>query len=157
MVSEVSRVTEVPDRIEREVVIDATVERVWSVVTEAEHVGRWFGDAGAEIDLRPGGRFTCTWAEHGTVRGVVERVEPPRFFSYRWARPMGVDVQPGNSTLVEFSLTPDGKRTRLRVVESGFRELDGSEEERAKHAADNTKGWASELSELVGYLARQSA
>ena len=44
------------DSIEREVTIEAPVERVWSVITEAEHVGRWFGDAGAEVDLRPGGR-----------------------------------------------------------------------------------------------------
>jgi uncharacterized protein YndB with AHSA1/START domain len=45
----------VPDQIERETVINAPVERVWELITEAEHLGRWFGDAGAEIDLRPGG------------------------------------------------------------------------------------------------------
>jgi uncharacterized protein YndB with AHSA1/START domain len=31
------------DRIEREVTIDAPPERVWELVTEAEHLGRWFG------------------------------------------------------------------------------------------------------------------
>jgi uncharacterized protein YndB with AHSA1/START domain len=147
----------VPDRIEREVTIAAPVDRVWAVITEAEHIGRWFGDAGAEIELRPGGRFTCTWKEHGTVRAIVERVEAPHFFSYRWARPVNAEVQPGNSTLVEFSLTPDGSGTRLRVVESGFRELDLSDEERAKYAAGNIEGWASELSELAGYAARRAA
>jgi hypothetical protein len=40
----------VPDRTERETVINAPVERVWDLITEPEHVGRWFGDAGAEID-----------------------------------------------------------------------------------------------------------
>jgi uncharacterized protein YndB with AHSA1/START domain len=40
------------DRIEREIAIAAPIERVWELVTEPEHVGRWFGDAGAEIDLR---------------------------------------------------------------------------------------------------------
>src|SRR5688572_2606278 len=67
--------TMVPDRIEREISIDAPVDRVWDVITQAEHIGRWFGDAGAQIDLRPGGRFTCTWAEHGTVHAIVERVD----------------------------------------------------------------------------------
>ena len=43
------------DQIERETTIAAPVERVWSLITEAEHLGKWFGDAGAEIDLRPGG------------------------------------------------------------------------------------------------------
>jgi uncharacterized protein YndB with AHSA1/START domain len=147
----------VPDSIAREIVIDATVDRVWSVVTEAEHVGKWFGDSGAEIDLRPGGAFRCTWGEHGTVHGVVERVDAPRFFSYRWARPVGADVEPGNSTLVEFFLTPDGKRTRLRVVESGFRELAGSDTERAKYAEENTGGWKSELAELASYIVQRAA
>jgi uncharacterized protein YndB with AHSA1/START domain len=147
----------VPNQIEREIIIDAPVERVWSVVTEAEHVGQWFGDAGAQIDLRPGGQFSCTWAEHGTVLGVVEKVDAPRFFSYRWARPVGASVRPGNSTLVEFSLTPEGSRTRLRVVESGFRGLEGTEEQNAKYATENTEGWASELAELATHAERQPA
>ncbi len=32
------------DRIEREIVIGAPPQRVWQVLTEAEHVSRWFGD-----------------------------------------------------------------------------------------------------------------
>jgi uncharacterized protein YndB with AHSA1/START domain len=147
----------VPDSIEREIMIDAPIDRVWSVVTESDHVGKWFGDSGAEIDLRPGGAFRCTWGKHGTVHGIVERVDAPKFFSYRWARPVGTDVKPGNSTLVEFTLTPDGKQTRLRVVESGFRELSGSDAERAKYAEENTGGWKSELAELVSYVHEQAA
>lgn len=147
----------VPDRIEREITIDAPVDRVWDVITQAEHIGRWFGDAGAEIDLRPGGRFTCSWKEHGTVNALVERVDRPRVFSYRWARPLGAEVKPDNSTLVEFTLVPEGAGTRLRVVESGFRDLDLSDEERAKYAAGNVEGWKQELDELIGYVARRAA
>jgi uncharacterized protein YndB with AHSA1/START domain len=54
------------DRIERKALINAPQERVWELLTEAEHLGRWFGDAGAEIDLRPGGAMTLSWEEHGT-------------------------------------------------------------------------------------------
>ena len=75
----------VTDQIERETVINAPVERVWELITEAEHLGRWFGDAGAEIDLRPGGAMVLRWAEHGTSRGRVVAVEPHTRFSYRWA------------------------------------------------------------------------
>src|SRR6185436_17881389 len=61
-----------PDRIERETLIAAPVERVWELVTAPEHVGTWFGDAGAEIDLRPGGAMALRWEERGTLLRVVE-------------------------------------------------------------------------------------
>lgn len=142
------------DRIEREVEIAAPIERVWAVLTEAEHVGVWFGDAGAEIDLRPGGAMSFSWTGHGTSRARVERVDPPRFLSYRWVPLMdvrGAEPAPGNSTLVEFTLSDHGDRTVLRVVESGFSQLDRTPDVRATAVADNTEGWASELDELRVY------
>jgi len=144
----------VPDRIEQEVLIDAPVEVVWAIVTEAEHVGAWFSDS-AEIDLRPGGEASLTWEEHGTARARVEKVEPPHSFSFRWARPVGAEPRKGNSTLVEFSLSAEGEQTRLRVVESGFPELEGSEDEKAKYAAENTRGWNLELGDLREYVSKQ--
>lgn len=143
----------VPEQIEREVVIAAPIERVWATITRPEHVGAWFGDAGAEIDLRPGGAMTITWKSHGTSHAVVERVEAPRVFAYRWARPAHQEVREGNSTLVEFILAPEGDGTRLRVVESGFRALELTPEEQAGYAEGNTRGWRSEIDELVGYIA----
>jgi uncharacterized protein YndB with AHSA1/START domain len=141
-----------PDRIEREAVIAAPVERVWALLTEGEHFGAWFGDAGAEIDLRPGGAMLIRWAEHGTLHARVERVEPPRVFAYRWAQEMGAaNFGEGTSTLVEFTLTPEADATRLRVVESGFAALDCSEEERARKFADNTGGWPQKLRDLEEY------
>src|ERR671916_1264305 len=134
----------VTDQIERETVIDAPVERVWALITEAEHLGRWFGDAGAEIDLRPGGAMVLRWTEHGTSRGRVVAVEPPTRFSYRWAPfkdPGGEEPVEGNSTLVEFTLTPEGRGTRLRVVESGFASLAAPDEQRVENHAGNTRGW----------------
>jgi uncharacterized protein YndB with AHSA1/START domain len=148
----------VPERIEREIVIGASPERVWSALTEAEHLGRWFGDAGAEVDLRPGGKIVCTWREHGTAHAVIERLERPRLFSMRWALEPDAEPRPGNSTLVEFTLVPEaGGRTRLTVVESGFHELDGTDAERARHVELNTGGWKAELEELREYVERQPA
>ena len=142
------------DSIEREVTIEAPVERVWSVITEAEHLGRWFGDAGAEIDLRPGGAMVLRWSEHGTSHGRVVDVERNARFSYRWAPfkdPAGEEPVEGNSTLVEFTLQPEGDGTRLRVVESGFASLATSDEQRTKNLGSNTEGWAFELGELGEY------
>ncbi len=144
----------VPDKIERETVIAAPVERVWALLTEAEHLGRWLGDAGAEIDLRPGGALILKWADSGTSHARIVAVEPPTRFAYRWAPfkdPGGEEPVEGNSTLVEYTLVPDAAGTRLRVVESGFASLATSENQRVRNHESNTEGWASELGELVEY------
>lgn len=143
----------VPEHIEREILIDAPVDTVWAVVTEAEHVGAWFGDS-AEIDLRPGGEAILTWDAHGSFNATIEKVEPPHAFSFRWARPAGEKPREGNSTLVEFTLVPEGEGTRLRVVESGFRQLEATDEEQAKYAEENTQGWSFELDELAEYVGK---
>jgi uncharacterized protein YndB with AHSA1/START domain len=148
------------DSIEREVVIDAPVERVWRLVTEAEHLGRWFGDAGAEVELRPGGALELRWTEHGASRGRVEAVEPRRLFAFRWApfkNPGGLDPTEGNSTRVEFTLSEEGDGTRLRVVESGFETLATSEEQRQSNLDGNTEGWRMELGELQRYATKVAA
>jgi uncharacterized protein YndB with AHSA1/START domain len=150
----------VPDQIERETVINAPVERVWKLITEAEHLGRWFGDAGAEIDLRPGGAMVLRWAEHGTSHGEVVRVEAPSRFAFRWAPfkdPAGEEPAEGNSTLVEFTLEADGDATRLRVVETGFASLAASDEQRAKNRESNTEGWRFEIGELSEYAEKVAA
>ena len=146
-----------PDRIERETLIAAPVERVWELVTAPEHVGTWFGDAGAEIDLRPGGAMALRWEEHGTVRARVERVEPPRVFAYRWASRMEAEPEAGASTLVEFFLEPDARGTLLRVVESGFAGLDIPADEQQRKAEGNGDGWDSELRDLAEYARSEVA
>ena len=147
----------VPELIERETVIAAPVERVWALLTEAEHLGRWFGDAGAELDLRPGGALSLSWERYGVVRGRVVDVDAPRRFSYRWAvlrEQHGSEPVEGNSTLVEFTLEAEGDGTRLRVVESGFDKLFADPAAQDERAEDNRKGWASELDELRDYAER---
>jgi uncharacterized protein YndB with AHSA1/START domain len=140
--------------LHREITINAPVERVWTLITDAEHIGRWFGNAGAEIDLRPGGAMAVRWADSGTKHARVVAVEPHTRFSYRWAPfkdPGGEEPVEGNSTLVEFTLQPEGDGTRLRVVESGFASLATSEEQRAENVKSNTGGWESETGELREY------
>lgn len=141
------------DRIERDVLIAAPVEPVWKLITSAEHVGRWFGDAGAEIDLRPGGKLSLNWREHGTVHGRVETIMPPHRFAYRWLSTIESQAEPtsANSTLTEFTLVAEGDGTRVAVVESGFDALEVDAAERTAALASHTRGWAAELGELVAY------
>jgi len=147
-------------QIERETVIAAPVERVWAVLTEAEHVGRWFSDAGAEIDLRPGGEIVMRWSEHGVGRARIVDVDPPRRFSYRWAairEHWGEEPDDGNSTLVVFTLAAEGDGTRLTVVESGFEALEGTGRQRRDALERNTEGWEHQLESVREYVARVAA
>lgn len=128
------------DRIERDLLIRAPIERVWTVLTDPAYVARWFGDK-AEIDLRPGGAAVFGWSGHGDGHAVVERVEPPRELAFRWAREAGVPVDAGDSTLVELSLSVVDGGTRLRLVESGFTD--------DAHRKENSGGWDEELAELL--------
>lgn len=140
----------VPERIEREIHIEAPLEVVWSVITEPRHVAGWFSDL-AEIDLRPGGELTLTWPADGVARGRVVSVEPPTYFSFRWMRWAGGEFSEHNSTLVEFSLVAADGGTRLRVVESGFPDIDGDDDHKARYAGENREGWPLELDELRVY------
>jgi uncharacterized protein YndB with AHSA1/START domain len=142
-----------PDAIEREIVIDAPPDVVWSIVTEARHLAGWFSDE-AEIDLRPGGRMLLTWREHGAYEGRIETVDPPRRFSFRWQTRDGAFSET-NSTLVVMTLEPDETGTRLRVVESGFATLPWPDEQRARYIEENSRGWLAELDELRDYAAER--
>lgn len=144
------------DQIERDVLIKAPVERVWELITSAEHLGTWFGDAGAEVDLRPGGALTVTWREHHAIRGRVETVDPPRRFSWRWLHVDGdapVEPTSANSTLVEFTLTTEDGGTRVAVVESGFDGLDVDPAARSELFASHGRGWPVELGDLAAHAA----
>ena len=142
----------VEDKIEREVLVAAPRQRVWEIITQAEHVGTWFGDS-AEVDLRPGGAIVLRWDKYGTMYGTIEKVDEPNYFSYRW-NPGILDEKPASdaSTLVEFTLTAQGEQTRVRVVESGFSRLPRNESERAEQFKDNTDGWTIQLRDLQQYV-----
>jgi uncharacterized protein YndB with AHSA1/START domain len=145
----------VPQRIEREILIDAPVEVVWAVVTEPEHISGWLSDS-VDLELRSGGKAVLHWDGHGTVHGRVERVEPPHFLSFRWVVGPGPELADDNSTLVEFSLSAEGESTRLTVVESGFSDLAGPDDEKQGHFDGHERGWSLELDELQEYVRQRT-
>jgi uncharacterized protein YndB with AHSA1/START domain len=137
-----------PDRIERAVDIAHPPAKVWAALTTAEGLSAWFGQE-ASIDLRPGGSAQMKWDSGYTAEMRVERVEEPTVFGYTW-HIFGLPDDDPRRTYVEFTLEPAGAGTRLTVVESGFAQLTGDAHRSAYEG--NTKGWASELGELVDYL-----
>ena len=137
-----------PDCIERTVDIPPAPAAVWAALTTAEGLGAWFGDR-ATIDLRPGGAARVEWKEGHTADLRVERVEEPRVFGFTW-HIYGLPDDDPRRTYVESTLEPTGEGTRLTVVESCFAQLPEGAHREAYDG--NTRGWASELGELVDYL-----
>ena len=138
-----------PDRIERTVELAHPPAAVWAALTTAEGLAGWFGNEAA-IDLRPGGAAWMRWTGEGfTANMRVERVEEPRVFGFTW-HIYGLPDDDPRRTYVEFTLEPKGAGTKLTVVETGFAQLS---DDAHKIAFDgNTRGWRSELDELIQYI-----
>ena len=140
------------DRLTRETTIDASIERVWALLTEPQHLTAWWASGGAEIDPRPGGAIVFRWLEHGTFHARVTAIEPPRRFAFRWALRPDEEPRDDNATDVTFTLAPAGDGTLLRVVETGFARLGGSDADRERHLEENRQGWAGAFAGLVDSL-----
>ena len=94
------------DRIERELLIEASADAVWDAVTG----DGWLAEE-VDFDLRPGGDASFRSAD-GTKTGWVEDVAAPNRLAFWWA----ADGEP--ATRVELTLNDDDDATRLRVVET---------------------------------------
>lgn len=131
------------DKIERDVLIDAPVDRVWPLVTEP---GWWVGTDTRVAPLPEGETAVKHAPEYGDFPVRVEAVRPREYVAYRWASAYpNQELRDDNSTLVEFTLAAEDGKTRLRVVESGFGSLAGPSELRGKAVEENTHGWGAEL------------
>lgn len=129
------------DRIERDTLIAAPLQRVWSLVADP---GFWAADEANRSGTvaREGESVVVKHTEHGDFPVRVEKVQPPTYVAYRWVSAFpGEDLREDNSTLVEFTLTQEGDKTRLRVVESGFAALTTSEDNRRNVIKDHSDGW----------------
>jgi uncharacterized protein YndB with AHSA1/START domain len=150
------------DSVEREILIEASPEIVWSVITEPEQISRWFSDeavlegrVGADGVLiwRPGGRGGSDREIDMIVPIRVVDAEPFRRFSFRWNHPQGTGPDENNSALVEFSLVEEAGGTRLRVLESGIGSVTQDEESRTRYREDHAQGWERHFGEMLDYVA----
>ena len=120
--------------IDREILIEAPAEVVWRTITEPEQITQWFADR-VELVIEPGAHGYMEFGDQGGPV-VVETVDPPARFSFRWNHPRGEEPVAGNSMLVEFTLTPEGvERSGLGVTESGHVLLGGPEADNERYAS----------------------
>src|SRR5688572_27188429 len=145
------------DRIEKQVVLDASRARVWRAITDVAQFNAWFGvqlgqpfTPGAEVS----GQITIKAYAHVTMSIWIETMEPERFFSFRWhpyAVEPGVDYSAEPTTLVSFTLDEVPEGTRLTIVESGFDAIPASR--RAEAFSMNDQGWTGQAENIRKFLA----
>jgi uncharacterized protein YndB with AHSA1/START domain len=133
--------------IERDILIEAPVEVVWRTVTEPDQMTLWFADK-VDLVVEPGAEGYMGFGEQGGPV-VVEAVEPPTRFSFRWNHPAGEGPTPTNSLLVEFTLTAEGEHTRLRVTEGALASIERPDIDKAQYADEHNHGWGDFLDRLA--------
>jgi uncharacterized protein YndB with AHSA1/START domain len=133
--------------IEREILIEAPAEVVWRTITEPDQIGQWFADR-VDLVVEPGAHGYMGFGDQGGPV-VVDTVDPPTRFSFRWNHPEGEEPVVGNSILVEFILTSEGdEKTRLRVIESGHELRAWPDAEKKRYADEHREGWGEFLDRL---------
>jgi uncharacterized protein YndB with AHSA1/START domain len=100
------------------------------------------------------GRLTIPRYEHVTLEMMVERIDPERYFSYRWhpyAVDPALDYSAEPTTLVEFKLEETDGGTAVTIVESGFDRIPLGR--RVEAFRMNDEGWAGQIKHLARYVA----
>jgi uncharacterized protein YndB with AHSA1/START domain len=160
------------DRIEKRVVLQAPLERVWRAISDAGAFGSWFGmkfDGPFVPHTRLTGRIAPTQVDPEVAKlqqpyaGIafalhIERIEPMSLLSFRWhpgAIDPNVDYSQEPMTLVEFRLEAAAEGTRLTITESGFDGIPLAR--RARVFAGNEAGWTYQLSLIEKYLRQGDA
>ena len=143
----------VADRIDRQIDIDAPAERVWDLVSRPG----WYINLGSIVSnpviRREGEVDVVSHQQHGDFRFHTVSLEPPRYVAFRWiGEPNELSSQP--STLVQFWIEdrPGGGVT-LKVAESGFSSLGRDTAEWLQQREGNDAGWRDELQAARRYLA----
>lgn len=141
----------VPDKIERQMVFNASRDTVWDAITQPEMLCKWFSNRIDVTELNVGQEFTFDWTHHGYSRAIVEVVEPKTRFAYRWENE-GVDqslpLSDVPKTLVTFVLDEVEDGTRLTLTETGFASLPTPK----VNFDQNSSGWDTELGELKTFI-----
>ncbi|MCB1058354.1 MAG: SRPBCC family protein [Acidobacteria bacterium] len=157
------------DRIQKQVVLHAPLERVWRAITDAREFGGWFGmrlDGPFVAGERVTGEIVPTTADPEVAEhqkpyaGVrfdlfIEDIEPMRRFSYRWhpgAVDPDIDTSKEPTTLVVFELEEVPEGTKLTITESGFDAIPLAR--RAAVFEQNEMGWEGQLRLIRKYLAQ---
>ena len=125
--------------LEREILIDASAETIFGMLTVPDKHLLWEGTE-VELDPKPGGVYRVLIAgQHQAVGEFIEVVPNERVvFSFGWDAPDN-PITPG-STTVTYTLHAEGDKTRVHLRHSGLPD---------DAVGDHTKGWDHYLERLA--------
>jgi len=114
------------DKIQREIFIKATKERIYDAIAKPDQVVLWFPNT-VEGNYAVGERPIFGFGEHGKNQIYIVAAEPHEYFAYRWVPGsnhfMG-DVLTVANTLVEFRIEPNKDGVcKVTLTETGFSKL----------------------------------
>lgn len=144
------------DRIEKQLILKASLARVWRALTDAGEFGTWFRvalDGPFVVGGRSRGHVTYAGYEHLRWEVEIKEMTLP-VFSFWWhpyAIDPAVDYSTEPRTLVELRLAEVDGGTRLTVTESGFDQLPAAR--RAEAFRMNGDGWATQVKNLEAHVA----
>src|SRR4051812_11325024 len=155
------------DRIEKQAVLPAPLERVWQSVADARKFGEWFGVAFDGLFVagrRASGRIVPTRMDQEVAKlqkpyegtpfeFVVVSLEPERRVVFQWhpfAIDKAVDYSAEPMTTVAFEFEEVDKGTKVTITEAGFDAIPAARRE-AAYAA-NEDGWEHQLRLLGKYV-----
>lgn len=128
----------------REVMIDATPETIFPLLTEPDGMTRWMGTE-ATIEARAGGVFRVLVAGEYPAVGEFVEVAPNERVVFTWGwEAEGNPITPG-STTVEITLEPEGYKTLVRLTHRGLPDENAVRE--------HTHGWDHYLGRLAASAA----
>jgi uncharacterized protein YndB with AHSA1/START domain len=109
------------DEIRRRVMLRAPIDAVWAAVATSDGLSAWLGCSELDVDALVGSPVVVRWPDGTVSRGLVEDVQPPFRFAFRWRRiaGTGLNLRAGEPTLVVVQLAPAGDHTTsVTVIES---------------------------------------
>ncbi len=142
--------TTVTDRIEKQVLLQASPARVWRALSDSTEFGTWFGvllDGPFRVGERLTGKVTSAGCEKMAFFMEIDRMDPEKLFRYHW-NPTVSDNE--LRTTVDFTLKAVGEATQLTIVESGFDKLPIGERDEAFRR--NEGGWTQQVANIESHL-----
>ena len=143
--------------IQRELTINASAERIYNAIADAQQVVKWFPEA-VSGEYREGGQAIMSFGDIGQSSIYIEAMTPYRYFAYRWvpgSNHFVGDVRTVPNTLVEFrieELASGG--CKVSLTETGFAGLPA--EIAASSLQQNNNGWDIMLVRLEQYFSTEA-
>jgi uncharacterized protein YndB with AHSA1/START domain len=121
------------------VLVLASVDEVWTAVTQRDVVGRWFGDLSRSLE--PGGSYRLDFGDGDFFAIDDVAIEPPRHLSYQW-RFLGT----GPRNAIDWTIEPVDRQCRVTVTDSEASRT-------PQGVAEMIEGWTDFLQRLRDYCA----